>query len=112
MNIIKSKGFLLAVMGFLLAAIPVTTYVVIRSEQSSREPQAATLCESNCTADEPLSVSSGVKEDLNSDGLVNGADLSMVLSSLGKKGENAADLNNDGVVNESDVVLVKAKWSK
>ena len=49
---------------------------------------------------------------MNSDGLVNGADLSMVLSSLGKKGENAADLNNDGVVNESDVVLVKAKWSK
>lgn len=112
MNIIKSKAFVIAVTIFLLAAIPVTTYVVIQSDQNTREPQAATLCESNCSTNEKPVTSVEVKEDLNSDGLVDGADLSIVLSAIGKKGKNVADLNNDGVVNESDMTLVKAKWSK
>ena len=111
MNVIKAQGFLVTTTIFLLLAIPITTYVVIRSEQDAREPQAAILCESNCTAEETLPAADA-KEDLNSDGTIDSADLSIVLSAFGKEGENAADLNKDKVVNESDVALVKAKWSK
>lgn len=113
MKIIKSKEFLVGAIVFLLISIPITTYLVIKSEQTSRSPQAATVCELNCVSEDTQnSTSEKLKEDLNSDGLVNGADLSLVLSVIGKSGETAADLNNDGQVDESDVVLIKAKWSK
>ncbi len=109
---LKSKGFLVAVTVFLLTAIPVTTYLVLQSEQAAREPQASTTCVSNCSQDSTPSTESELKEDINADGLVNGADLAIVLSAYGKTGDNEADLNNDNVVNESDVTLLKAKWSK
>ena len=112
MNTIKSKGFLVAVTVFLLLAIPITTYLVIQSEQAAREPQASTVCESNCTSETTPAGEPELKEDLNLDGSVNGADLAIVLSAFGETGDNEADLNSDNVVNESDVTLVKAKWSQ
>ena len=48
----------------------------------------------------------GLKEDVNSDGIVNIQDLVLVASNLGKAGQNAADVNGDGVVNIQDLVLV------
>lgn len=111
MDIIKSKGFLVGLTVFLLVAIPLTTYLVLNSEQAASEPQAATVCEANCVSDDPQNNNTELKEDLNSDGLVNGADLALVLTAYGKKGSIPEDLNKDGTVDESDVTLLKAKWS-
>ena len=48
----------------------------------------------------------GLKGDVNGDGVVNIADLVLVASNLGETGQNAADVNSDGVVNIADLVLV------
>lgn len=113
MNILKSKGFLVAVTVFLLVSVPITTYVVLRSEQTTRVPQASTVCQTNCTdLDREPDAAVGLKGDLNSDGVVNGGDLALVLTAVGKKGTLLEDLNDDGVVDESDVAFIKANWSK
>jgi hypothetical protein len=49
--------------------------------------------------------------DLNLDGVVNGADLSLVLSNWGPcAGLCAQDLNSDGVVNGSDLAAILSGW--
>ena len=48
----------------------------------------------------------GLKGDVNGDGVVNIADLVLVASNLGETGQNAADVNGDGIVNIADLVLV------
>ena len=47
-----------------------------------------------------------VRADVNGDGTVNIQDLIIVVTNLGKQGENAADVNTDGIVNIQDLVLV------
>ena len=48
-----------------------------------------------------------VREDINSDGVVNIQDLTLVAAQLGQMGEDMpADINGDGVVNIQDLVLV------
>ena len=49
-------------------------------------------------------------EDINNDGVVNIIDLTLVASSFGKTGQNAADVNKDGVVNIVDLTLVAAAF--
>jgi hypothetical protein len=112
MNILKSKEFLVSATVFLLVSIPITTYLVVSSEQASRDPQASTVCEKDCVSEEGSSNTTELRADLNKDGLVNGADLAIVLSAYGKTGENEADLNDDNVVNDSDTTLLKSKWTK
>ena len=48
----------------------------------------------------------GLKGDVNGDGIVNIQDLVLVASNLGKTGTNAADVNGDELVNIQDLVLV------
>jgi hypothetical protein len=49
--------------------------------------------------------------DLNVDGVVNGADLGLMLSSWGPCGSNcSADLNGDGVVAGADLGLLLSAW--
>ena len=48
----------------------------------------------------------GLKGDVNGDGIVNIQDLVLVAANLGKTGQNAADVNGDGQVNIQDLVLV------
>jgi len=51
--------------------------------------------------------------DLNHDGVVNGADLSMLLAAWGPcppKGDCPADLNGDGIVNGADLSTQLANW--
>ena len=55
---------------------------------------------------ELTSAPTGLKEDVNGDGIVNIQDLVLVASNLGKTGQNAADVNGDGIVNIQDLVLV------
>ncbi|HSX58156.1 MAG TPA: dockerin type I domain-containing protein [Candidatus Saccharimonadales bacterium] len=112
MKFLKSKGFLVAVTVFLLISIPLTTYVVLNTAESSKETKAATVCEKDCVDKQTPSNTEAVKEDINQDGLVNSADLSILLVNKGKTGANSADLNGDGVVNDSDVSLLISKWSK
>lgn len=52
-----------------------------------------------------ITESTGLKEDINGDGIVNIADLVLVASNL-RKTSQAADVNGDGVVNIADLVLV------
>jgi len=47
--------------------------------------------------------------DLNADGVVNGADLSILLGAWG--GDGIADLNGDGVVNGADLSVMLGDWS-
>ena len=47
-----------------------------------------------------------IVKDVNSDGIVNIVDLTLVASNFGKTGQNAADVNGDGVVNIVDLTLV------
>jgi len=48
--------------------------------------------------------------DLNLDGVVNGADLSIVLSLWGTASPGYADLNSDGVVNGADLAVLLGNW--
>lgn len=67
--------------------------------------EASTLC-NDCT-------SSPCIGDLNGDGMVNGADLTIELSSWGEcpAGENCpADLNGDGQVNGADLTIMLSAW--
>ena len=48
----------------------------------------------------------GLKGDVNGDGIVNIQDLVLVAGRLGQSGANSADVNGDGIVNIQDLVLV------
>ena len=48
----------------------------------------------------------GLKGDVNGDGIVNIQDLVLVASNLGQSGQNTVDVNGDGQVNIQDLVLV------
>lgn len=51
--------------------------------------------------------------DVNFDGCVNDADLSLVLAAYGRSGQNLyEDLNGDGVVNDADLTLVLANYGQ
>jgi hypothetical protein len=54
--------------------------------------------------------SGGVQGDLNGDGLVNGADLGLMLVAFGTD-DAAADLDGDGLVNGADIGLMLAAWT-
>jgi hypothetical protein len=51
----------------------------------------------------------GPAQDLNGDGVVNAADLAILLSQWG--GPGSADFNGDGEVNASDLAVLLAAWS-
>ena len=54
-----------------------------------------------------------VREDINSDGVVNIQDLTLVAAQLGQMGEDMpADINGDGVVNIQDLVLVAGAFGE
>jgi hypothetical protein len=49
--------------------------------------------------------------DLNGDGVVGAADLSILLAAWGSTKGNAADLNGDGTVGASDLAQLLDSWS-
>ncbi|MBX3354327.1 MAG: hypothetical protein KF724_01360 [Phycisphaeraceae bacterium] len=51
-----------------------------------------------------------IPADLNCDGVVNGADIAIVLGSWGPCPGCAADLNGDGVVNGADIAILLGNW--
>jgi hypothetical protein len=53
---------------------------------------------------------SGCPADLSGDGVVNGADLGLVLSAWGRTGVLLEDLDHDGIVNGADLGLVLSGW--
>ena len=50
-----------------------------------------------------------VRGDINGDGIVNAADLAMLLAEWGSS-NGSADLNGDGVVNAADLAIMLANW--
>jgi hypothetical protein len=54
--------------------------------------------------------SGGVPGDLNGDGIVNGADMGLLLASWGACSGCDADLNGDGLVNGGDLGLLLSYW--
>lgn len=56
----------------------------------------------------PSGCSSGCPADLNGDGIINGADLSTMLSNWG--GSGATDLNGDGVTGGADLAVILSGW--
>ncbi len=54
--------------------------------------------------------SAGVPGDLNGDGIVNGADMGLLLAAWGSCSGCDADLNGDGIVNGADMGLLLANW--
>jgi uncharacterized protein (DUF2141 family) len=50
-----------------------------------------------------------VQGDLNGDGVVNGADLGILLTGWGTSG--AGDLNGDGVVDGADLGILLTAWT-
>ena len=50
-----------------------------------------------------------VRGDLNDDGIVNAADLAMLLAEWGSS-NGAADINGDGIVNAADLAIMLANW--
>lgn len=59
---------------------------------------------------DPTLIVKGVPADLNHDGLVNGADLGLLLAAWNQSG-GAADLNADGHVDGADLGLLLSSWS-
>ncbi len=53
--------------------------------------------------------SGGIPGDLNGDGIVNGADLAILLGAWGGRGP--ADLNGDGIVDGADLAILLGNWS-
>lgn len=54
-----------------------------------------------------------IKFDLNSDGIINASDHSIVLTNLGKKPKvPAADLNEDGIVDKKDLDIISSEIAK
>ena len=51
----------------------------------------------------------GCDADFNSDGVVNGADLGLMLTSWGPMGGDA-DLDNSGMVADGDLGLLLVQW--
>jgi len=56
-----------------------------------------------------VTVGSGIPGDLNGDGIVNGADLAILLGQWGTSG--SADLNGNGVVDGADIAILLGSWS-
>ncbi len=48
--------------------------------------------------------------DLNGDGVVNSADLGLLIAAWNQTGPNAADLNEDGIVGPADLGLLVSRW--
>ncbi|MBL9141238.1 MAG: hypothetical protein JNK53_05170 [Phycisphaerae bacterium] len=53
-----------------------------------------------------------VPEDLNGDGVVNGADLGVILAAWGTSFGSPADLNHDGAVDGADLAILLAAWGQ
>ena len=59
---------------------------------------------------EAIVSTAGTPGDLNGDGLVNGADMGLLLAEWGPCAGCPADLNGDGVVNGADMGVLLANW--
>ena len=59
----------------------------------------------------PIKLEAGIVGDIDGNGLVNGADLAIVLGSWGTCAGCAADINGDGVADGADLAIVLGNWT-
>jgi len=90
---------------------PIDDLVTINANGSSDGGLAGGGCGSEfCLAVRPSSpLPPGIPGDLNGDGIVDGADLGILLQQWGTAG--SADINGDGVVNGADLGILLSNWS-
>lgn len=109
---LKSAQLLVVATVFILVAVPLTIYLGLRSDENARDPQASTVCTTNCNSTKTTVSNAEKPQDLNNDGKVNGADLAIFQTKLGKADYPAADFNSDGKVDTADQAILVASWSK
>lgn len=104
---IENKFLVIVAALFILAAIPVTVYLV--SIQRDQRSNAAEVTATNSAEANKIPVAKEVF-DLNGDGRVNSLDLKMVTDKWGDKTKPIEDINQDGNVDIQDVRLVVDHW--
>ena len=92
----------LATLTFEVIAVKASTVILSDVLLTNSAGEAFVPTVENAEITEPT----GLKEDVNSDGIINIQDLVLVASNLSKTGQNPADVNGDGIVNIQDLVLV------
>jgi len=93
-----------------LTSVPGTADGALLAWQGGATVGASDLFAARIGADGTLGAPpAGTPGDLNGDGVVNAADLSILLAQWG--GSGSADLNGDGSVNAADLALLLAAWT-
>ena len=92
----------LATLTFEVIAVKASTLTLSDVLLSNSAGESAVPQVENAQITEPT----GLKGDINEDGVVNIQDLVLVAGQFGQSGQNNADVNKDGVVNIQDLVLV------
>lgn len=70
----------------------------------------AICCDTILHLEGPVQCDPNCSPDLNGDGVVNGADLAILLGQWGGGAGTCADLNGDGVVNGADLAILLGAW--
>ena len=92
----------LAMLTFEVIAVKASTLTLSDVLLSNSAGESAVPQVENAQITEPT----GLKGDINEDGVVNIQDLVLVAGQFGQSGQNNADVNKDGIVNIQDLVLV------
>ncbi|MBX3355004.1 MAG: hypothetical protein KF724_04825 [Phycisphaeraceae bacterium] len=79
---------------------------------SLHQSNLAICCSGEVALEGPLNCGPPCSPDLNGDGVVNGADLAILLGLWGPAGAGTcADLNGDGIVDGADLAILLGAWS-
>lgn len=73
------------------------------------DPRCCLVLWDGSCASQAQTLCAGCRADLNGDGVVNGADLGLLLGAWGTS-DPCADLNNDGLVNGADLGILLGAW--
>lgn len=87
-------------------SLPAGTYTLSISAHAADIFSAAAWCDAVLTLD----IERGASADLNGDGVVNGADLGILLAGWG--GSGPADLDGSGTVDGADLGLLLGQWTR
>lgn len=91
---------------FILAAIPVTTYLISNQRDLRSRAAEVSPAEIVTTAEK----TSDQVYDLNKDGKVNIQDLTLVSAKWGDHSKPKEDINQDGNVDSADLNLITSNW--
>jgi len=88
--------------------VPFATATLLVTGDENNDCDSSEVLASQSFLSVPTSTPPACPGDIYSDGVVNGADLAIVLGSWGTSGP--ADLNGDGIVDGADVAVILGNW--